>query len=426
MRRLLIQNAQLWNGISCIASDLLLENGMVLSVGEHLQDEGAERYDATGCVLSPGFTDLHVHLRQPGFEAKETVESGTRAALAGGFTTVCSMPNVNPVPDSIQNLAVQEAAIQEHAVVRVLPYAAISVGEKGETLSEMEALALRVPGFSDDGRGVQSEDLMRKAMHLCAKNKRFIAAHCEVDDLLPADGICIQEGSTLAKEKGWQGVGCESEAAEVERNIRLCEETGCRLHICHTSAERSFALVREAKRRGLPVTCEVAPHHLVLSCEDISADDGCFKMNPPLRSETDRKAALEAVKDGTVDAIATDHAPHTAQEKKGGFATSPCGIVGLEFAFPLLYTKLVKTGFISLEKLLSLFTVGPRGVLLEKQAFIEAGMPADFTLLNLSASHTIRAEQFKSKGCSMPFEGLSLTGWPVLTVYNDAHSTMSL
>ncbi len=417
MKKILIRKATVWDGIALVQKDVLLEDGTIMAIGDELQQAEAEEYDAEGCVLAPGFTDLHVHLREPGFEGKETVESGTKSALAGGFTTVCAMPNLNPVPDSVQHLSVQQKAVEKNAVVRVLPYASITVGEKGEILSDIEALASKVPGFSDDGRGVQSEDVMRKAMELCAAENRFIAAHCEVEALLPKDGVCIQAGCTLAKEKCFEGVSCESEAAEVERNIRLSEETGCRLHICHMSASRSFALVREAKRRGLPVTCEVAPHHLLLNCEDIAADDGKYKMNPPLRAKEDQEAALDALKDGTIDAIATDHAPHTEADKAGGFAKAACGIVGLELAFPLLYTKLVEPKWIGLEKLLELFTVGPKAVLLEKQTFIKVGDKADFTLLNLKESRPVLAQQFKSKGRSMPFEGAQLKGWPQLTVY---------
>ncbi len=421
MKKLLVRGAKLWTGEACVPCDILVENGIIAAMGEHLQDETAEVYAAEGCVVSPGFTDLHVHLREPGFEAKETVESGTKSALAGGFTTVCSMPNLNPVPDSPAHLAVQQNAIRQHALVRVLPYASVSVGEKGEHLANMEALAAQVPGYSDDGRGVQSEKLMEAAMRLCEKHGRFIAAHCEVEALLPKDGVCIQEGSTLAMEKGFEGVSCESESAEVERNIRLSKKTGCRLHICHTSAARSFELVREAKRCGLPVSCEVAPHHLLLCCEDIEEDDGAYKMNPPLRTEADRQAALKALKDGTADAVATDHAPHTQAEKAGGFAKAACGIVGLELAFALLYTQLVETGHMTPEELLCRFTVGPKAVLGEEQNFLQVGQKADFTLLNLVESRPVRASQFQSKGRSMPFEGLQLKGWPNLTVYGEQY-----
>ncbi len=417
MKKILICNAKIWNTETFVYGDIMVENGSITAIGKSLQAVDAEVYNAEGCVVAPGFTDLHVHLREPGFEAKETVESGTKAALAGGFTTVCAMPNLNPVPDSVEHLAIQQAAIREHSAVRVLPYASISVGEKGEKLSDMQALAAQVPGFSDDGRGVQSEHLMQRAMQMCKEQNRFIAAHCEVDALLPKDGVCIQEGSTLAKQKGFEGVSCESEAAEVERNICLCRKTGCRLHICHTSAARSFALVREAKQQGLPVSCEVAPHHLLLQCEDIKTDDGIYKMNPPLRSEKDRKAALDALQDGTVDAIATDHAPHTPADKNGGFAKAACGIVGLELAFALLYTRLVKTNFITLEQLLALFTVGPRTVLGEAQNVLTVGAVADFTLLNLEESRTVSADSFYGKGQSMPFAGWMLQGWPQMTVY---------
>ena len=419
MEKLLIKDVRLWNGQGLQQTDILLDHSRILALAPGLADENAHVFYASGCLLAPGFTDLHVHLRQPGFEQKETVATGTLAALAGGFTTVCSMPNLNPVPDSPAHLAPQLEAIEENARVRVLPYGAVTVGEKGEELSRIEELAPQVAGFSDDGRGVQNEEMMREAMRRVAAQGSFLAAHCELESLLPENGVCMQENSPLSRELGLPGFSNESESDEVARDIRLCEETGCRLHICHASAAETFALVRQAKRRGLPVSCEVAPHHLLLNCNDIPGDDSRYKMNPPLRRPEDQAAALEAVLDGTVDAIATDHAPHTQADKAGGFAKAACGIPGLETAFPLLYTALVEPGKLPLETLLHLLTTGPRGVLGETQAFPAAGQMADFTLIDLQNRRQVRPETFQTKGRSTPFEGFVLKGWPVLTVWGE-------
>ncbi len=419
MERLLIKDAQIWNGQDLVAGDILLDHAEVLAVGQNLQDDDADVFYATGCLATPGFTDLHVHLRQPGFEAKETIASGTLAALAGGFTTVCAMPNLNPVPDSPAHLQPQLLAIEENAHVRVLPFGAITKGEKGESLADLAALAPFVPGYTDDGRGVQKEALMREAMQKAAALGRLVAAHCEVESLLPKGYVCVQENSSFTFRYDVFGVSNKSESAEVERNIRLCEETGCRLHICHTSAADSFELIRKAKKQGLPVTCEVSPHHLLLNCEDIPGDDGSYKMNPPLRHAEDQAAALAALLDGTVDAIATDHAPHTDEDKAGGFKKAACGIPGLETAFPLLYTAFVETGKLPLEKLLPLFTSGPRRVLLEAQPMICAGQEADFTLIDLTNRRQVRREEFITKGRSTPFDGYVLKGWPLLTVWGE-------
>ncbi len=423
METILIQKANIWDGEHFMQADVLLGQGQILAMNPGLEAPGARCLNAEGCVLAPGFTDLHVHLRQPGYEEKETVATGTAAALAGGFTTVCAMPNLRPVPDSPAHLEEQTAVIRREARCRVLPYGAITVGEQGEELAQIEALAGQVAGFSDDGRGVQSEEMMRRAMRLVEKKGSFVAAHCEVDSLLPAGGVCVQENCRFTEQYGYTGFSCESESAEVERNIRLCEETGCRLHICHTSAAQSFALVRQAKKKGLPVSCEVAPHHLLLSCEDIPADDGNYKMNPPLRRKEDVQAAIEALLDGTVDAIATDHAPHTAADKAGGFAKAACGIPGLETAFPLLYTAFVETGKLPLEQLLRLFTQGPKRVLGERQQFPAAGRKADFTLLRLPEGRRVEPGRFQTKARGTPFAGQVLKGWPLLTVWGEERFT---
>ena len=320
---LLIQNGRVYREGRLERADLLVEGDRIAAIGEGLpQAPGARVFDASGCVVSPGFTDLHVHLREPGFSHKETVASGTAAAAAGGFTTVCAMPNVDPTPDSPARLLPQA---RRDARVRVVPYAAITRGQRGEALSEIAALAPRVAGFSDDGRGVRSEETMRAAMERVAAAGSFVAAHCEVEALVPAGGCC--HDGAFARAHGFPGIPSESEYAEIARDIRLAAETGCRLHICHLSTKEGAALVRRARKRGLPVTCEATPHNLLLCDGEIPADEGRFKMNPPLRAADDRAALVEALLDGTITAIATDHAPHTAEEKSGGLTVREARII---------------------------------------------------------------------------------------------------
>ena len=413
----LISGGQVFDGEALRSADVLVRDGRIAEMGPGLAAPGAQALPAQGCVVAPGFTDLHVHLRQPGYEGKETIATGTAAAAAGGFTTVCAMPNLKPVPDSLQNLDPQLKAIQRYARVRVLPYGAITVGEKGNCLADMEVLADFVCGFSDDGVGVQDADMMRRAMTEAACHGGMVAAHCEVDALLPADRVCVQAGSAFAKNHGWAGFTSESEWREVERDIQLAAETGCRLHICHASTAQSFELVRKAKAQGLAVSCEAVPHNLLLSCDDIAEDSGRFRMNPPLRTKEDVLAAQKALADGTIDAIATDHAPHTPAEKAGLFADSLNGVVGLETAFAACYTGLVKTGVIALERLLALLTSGPRAVLREVQHRLVPGNAADLVVLDLNRAQTVRPEAFLSMGRSTPFAGRQLQGWPVLTLW---------
>lgn len=416
--KLLIQNAQVLQGDDFIDADVLIEGETIAAVGQGLCADGAEIINAAGLVLSPGFCDLHVHLRQPGYESKETIASGTAAAAAGGFTTVCAMPNLNPVPDSPQSLDVQLTSIEKDALVEVLPYGALTIGQKGNTPADLDGLAAHCCGFSDDGFGVQNDGLMRTLMEKTAQLGGLIAAHCEVNALLPQNGTCVQANSAFAKQHGFAGHSNESEWAEVMRDIKLAEEADCRLHICHASASKTFDLVRQAQARGLKVTCEISPHNLLLSCNDITENDGRFKMNPPLRTPQDVQAALRALADGTASAVATDHAPHTAQEKAGGFAKSFNGIVGLETAFPVLYTHLVLKGVISLETLLARFSAGPAAVLGRPAPKIAAGQPANLTLLDLETEKTVNPEAFKTKGRATPFAGWRLRGWPKFTIYN--------
>ncbi len=356
-------------------------------------------------TVFPGFCDVHVHFREPGFSYKETIVSGTAAAARGGYTAVCTMPNLDPVPDSAEHLRIQRELIESTASIHVFPYGAVTVGEKGEALSDMKAMAPDVIGFSDDGRGVQSGSLMRAAMERAAALGRPIAAHCEVDSLLR--GGYVHDGAWAAAH-GHRGICSESEWREIERDLRLAEETGCALHICHISTKESVALIREAKAAGVDVTCESAPHYLLLDENDLQ-EDGRFKMNPPLRSTADREALLEGLLDGTVDMIATDHAPHSAEEKARGLEKSAFGVVGLECAFPVLYTGLVRTGVLPLEKLLETLVTNPRR---------RFGIPLgnDFSLWDLTAEDTVDPGRFLSKGRATPFAGRSVVGRCLLTV----------
>ena len=353
----------------------------------------------SNCYILPGFTDVHVHLREPGFLYKETIETGTMAAAAGGFTDIFSMPNLNPCPDSRQHLQVQLDAIKKDAKVRVYPYGAITVGEKGERLADLKELAPDVIAFTDDGKGVANEEYMRQAMKTAKKLGKIIVAHCE-DESYPKDSP-------------------ESEWKQLERDIALVRETGCSYHICHISTKESVELVRAAKAEGLDITCETAPHYLVLSRENIE-DHGRFKMNPPIKGEKDKEALLEAVRDGTIDMIATDHAPHSEEEKAKGFAGSAFGIVGMETAFPVLYTHLVAKGRMTLQELIKLLDVNPRkrfGLPINRGGLTEELKKANpsFAVWDLEQAYTIDSQNFQSKGKSCPFEGWKVRGKCLLT-----------
>lgn len=361
-------------------------------------------------MICPGFCDLHVHFREPGFSYKETIRTGSLAAARGGYTTVCTMPNLNPAPDSAETLSLQLRAIRKDAVTQVIPYGTVTKGERGEELSDMEALAPHVCAFSDDGKGVQSEDLMRAAMIKAKSLGKIIAAHCEDNALLK--GGCVHDGAWAARH-GFAGISSESEYRQLERDLRLVKEIGVRYHVCHVSAKESVELIRRAKKEGVPVTCETAPHYLLLTEDDLS-DDGRFKMNPPVRSEADREALIEGVIDGTIDAIATDHAPHAEAEKNKGLKESAFGIVGLETAFPLLYTGLVREKILSPEKLVALMSDEPRKIF---------GIPRrenDFSVFEIRESYRISPRDFLSKGKSTPFENREVFGRCVLTVKDDA------
>ena len=356
-------------------------------------------------TVFPGFADVHVHLREPGFSYKETIASGTRAAAHGGYTAVCAMPNLNPVPDSSEHLALQEAAIAAGAVIHVYPYGAITVGEQGETLADLAALAPRVCGFSDDGRGVQARAMMEDAMVEAKALGKVIAAHCEDNALL--HGGYIHDGG-YARAHGHKGICSESEWGPIARDLELAAKTGCKYHVCHISTKESVELIRQAKKSGVDVTCETGPHYLVLD-DSCLREDGRFKMNPPLRDRSDREALVEGLRDGTIDMIATDHAPHSAEEKVRGLAKSAMGVVGIETAFPVVYTYLVKPGLVPLETVVNALTVNPR---------TRFGLPLgeDFSVWDLEDRYVIDPETFLSLGRATPFAGMEVQGRNLLTV----------
>lgn len=381
--------------------EVAVDQGRIVSISPSLPREGASVIELHDALLVPGFVDVHVHLREPGFSYKETVFSGTAAAAAGGYTAVCAMPNLRPVPDSLAHLQVQLDCIARDAKVHVYPYGAITAGEQGKILSDMADLAPYVCGFSDDGKGVQSREQMRRAMELARKLDKPIVAHCEDESEL-TPGWSVHDGA-FAKAHGLVGNRSESEWRQVERDLALVRETGCQYHVCHVSTKESVALVRQAKAEGLPVTCETGPHYLVLTDEDL-LDEGRFRMNPPIRSAADRDALIEGLLDGTVDCIATDHAPHSAEEKSRGLAGSLNGIVGLECAFPILYTNLVQTGIVPLETILRALCVRPREIF-RLPGGMEEGAPADLTALDLNRPHGIQSAAFRSLGRATPFDG---------------------
>ncbi len=368
---------------------------------------GASVYNSSQYMIFPGFCDVHVHLRQPGFSYKETIKTGTQASAHGGYTTVFSMPNLKPVPDSAEHLKEQLDIIKKDAVINVLPYGAITVGQNGEELSDMEGMAKDVIAFSDDGRGVQSEEMMKEAMLRAKALGKIIVAHCEDNSLL--HGGYIHDG-VYASEHSHRGICSESEWKPIKRDLELCRQTGCAYHVCHISCKESVELIRQAKAQGIDVTCETGPHYLILTDEDLK-EDGRFKMNPPLRSKEDRQALIEGVIDGTIDMIATDHAPHSQEEKSRGLEKSAFGIVGIETAFQLLYTHLVKKNIISLKRLVELLAVNPR-----KRFGLE--YDNSFTVWDLDKKTVINPSDFLSMGKATPFEGEEVFGECELTVCN--------
>lgn len=411
--RYLLQNAQiLSSGGVFRAADVLLSGGRIVSIGDRIScPADAVSIDLHKAVLFPGFVDVHVHLREPGFSYKETIRTGTLAAAHGGFAHVAAMPNLDPVPDCAAALAVQRAIIEKDALVHVHPYGAVSVGEKGERLADLDGLAPGVIAFSDDGRGVQSESLMREAMMQCRHLGKILAAHCEDNSLL--HGGYIHDGA-YARAHGHRGICSESEWGPITRDLRLAEETGCAYHVCHVSTKESVALIRAAKRRGVDVTCETAPHYLTFTDEDLQ-EDGRFKMNPPLRAREDRDALIEGLLDGTIDMLVTDHAPHSREEKARGLEKSAMGVVGLETSFAASYTALVQTGILPLEKLVDLMHGAPMrrfGCGTE----LAEGQPADLTAFDLTKTYTVDPETFLTMGRATPFAGRALTGVCKLTM----------
>lgn len=411
--RYLLQNAQLLSSGGVFrAADVLLSGGRIVSIGDRIScPADAVSIDLHKAVLFPGFVDVHVHLREPGFSYKETIRTGTLAAAHGGFAHVAAMPNLDPVPDCAAALAVQRAIIEKDALVHVHPYGAISVGEKGERLADLEGLAPGVIAFSDDGRGVQSESLMREAMMQCRRLGKILAAHCEDNSLL--HGGYIHDGA-YARAHGHRGICSESEWGPIARDLRLAEETGCAYHVCHVSTKESVALIRAAKRRGVDVTCETAPHYLTFTDEDLQ-EDGRFKMNPPLRAREDRDALIEGLLDGTIDMLVTDHAPHSREEKARGLEKSAMGVVGLETSFAASYTALVQTGILPLGKLVDLMHGAPMrrfGCGTE----LAEGQPADLTAFDLTKTYIVDPETFLTMGRATPFAGCALTGVCKLTM----------
>ena len=412
----LLKNAVVMMDGTMTKGDVFVRGGRVVSVGAAVSAPSAQVFDfSNNVVVLPGFVDVHVHLREPGFSSKETMETGTASAARGGYTTVCAMPNLNPVPDSLDNLKVQLSRIAEGASIDVLPYGAITVGEKGEVLADMEAMAEYVAAFSDDGRGVQSEDMMRQAMMKAKSLGKIIAAHCEDNALL--HGGYIHDG-VYAKAHGHRGICSESEWGQIARDLKLVEEIGCAYHVCHISTKESVQLIREAKARGVNVTCETAPHYLILTDEDLQ-EDGRFKMNPPLRSKEDRAALIEGIVDGTIDMIATDHAPHSAEEKGRGLEKSAMGVVGLETAFAAMYTHLVKTGIITMERLVELMHTAPCRRFGIGSKLQEGGI-ANFTVFDLEKSYMVDPSEFKTMGRATPFTGMELFGRCLLTMKDGA------
>ena len=410
----LLKNGLLFTKDGFRPVDLSVAEGRIISVAGGLEAAaGAVAIDLHHAAVFPGFVDVHVHLREPGFSYRETIRTGSLAAARGGYAHVCAMPNLNPIPDSLEALNVQREIIARDAAVHVHPYGAITRGERGEALADMEAMAPYTAGFSDDGRGVQSEAMMREAMGEAKRLGKIIAAHCEDNSLLR--GGYIHDGD-YARSHGHRGICSESEWGQIARDLRLAEETGCAYHVCHISAKESVDLIRQAKARGVDVTCETGPHYLVFSDQDLQ-EDGRFKMNPPIRSREDRAALIEGLLDGTIDMIATDHAPHSAEEKGRGLEKSAMGVVGLETAFAAVYTHLVKPGILSMERLMALLN----GNAAKRFGFgtpLEEGQPADLTVFDLDKPYVVDPERFQTMGRATPFAGMELYGLCLLTMIN--------
>jgi len=412
MTDLLLKGGTLIDGSGRRRGDVLVRDGRIAAIGPSIHEaSGADAVDCRGKFVSAGFVDLHVHFREPGQGYKETIRTGSLAAAHGGYTTVCAMPNLNPVPDSPQTLALEQEIIDRDACIEVLPYAAITRGRQGLETVDFAALKGRCVAFSDDGSGVQREEMMLQAMTQAAREDVILAAHCEDNTLLR--GGYIHDGRYAAAH-GHKGICSESEWGQIRRDLALAERTGCRYHVCHISCAESVELIRAAKARGVRVTCETGPHYLSL-CEDDLQEDGRFKMNPPLRRAEDRQALIEGLRDGTIDAVATDHAPHSAAEKARGLAGSAMGVVGLETAFSVLYTDLVLPGLVSLERVVEALTSGPRDAF-RLPGGLRPGEAADLTVIDPDAAWTVDPADFLSLGKATPFAGKAVRSRIVLTL----------
>lgn len=407
-----LKNAKVFRKGKFIKGDVLVKDGRLTHIfGFSSVPADASFFDAENCIIIPGLVDVHVHLREPGFSFKETIKSGTMAAAHGGYTHICSMPNLNPVPDSVKNLKQQLDIIKRDAVINVKPYGSITQGQLGDDLSDMEGMCDMVAGFSDDGKGIQEAEMMLMAMQEASSLGKMIVAHCEDNSRL--HGGYIHDGE-YAKLHNHKGISSESEYMPIKRDIPLAKRTGCAYHVCHVSAKESVEIIRQAKKDGVNITCETAPHYLVLNDMDLE-EDGRFKMNPPIRSEEDRLALIEGIKDGTVDMIATDHAPHSAEEKSKGLEKSFMGVVGLETAFPILWTELVLKGVITAEHLIKIMSTNPA----KRFGFnssLQDGEIANFTVFDVEEEYTINPDEFLSQGRSTPFEGRRVKGKCLMTV----------
>ncbi|MBO7190133.1 MAG: dihydroorotase [Alistipes sp.] len=409
-KRIILKNGHIIGGE---VEDIVIIDGIIAERGKEIATTAEDVViDASGLKVAPAFVDVHVHLREPGYGYKERIATGTMAAARGGYTTVCSMPNLNPVPDSIENLKVQQDIIDSDAKIEVIPYAAITIGRKGEELVDVASLQDKVCAFSDDGSGVQIDGMMERAMSEAVKHDALIAAHCEVEELLK--GGYIHDGE-YARQHNHKGICSESEWEQVKRDIEIAEKLGCRYHVCHISTKETVELVRQAKARGVKVTCETGPHYLIFTDMDLE-EDARWKMNPPLRSAEDRAALIEGIKDGTIDMIATDHAPHSIEEKSRGLKDSAMGIVGLETAFAALNTHLVKRGVISLEHLVKIMSINPRKVFRIKGG-INIGDRADIVLLDTEREWVVDSEKFYSMGKISMFVGRPMVGDVAMTIH---------
>lgn len=412
----LIKNVQMINDSGILtATEILIENGKIAAIGEHIENTVDEVIDGKGHVVAPGFVDVHVHLREPGFEHKETIATGSQSAAKGGFTTICAMPNTKPVPDSIEHLDMINGLIKKSAVVRVLPYGSLTVAQSGDERTNLKALKEHgAVAFSDDGVGVQEAATMYEQMKDAAAIDMAVVAHCEDNSLIY--GGVMHEGKRN-KELGLPGIPSICESVQIARDVLLAEAAGAHYHVCHVSTKESVRVVRDAKAAGIHVTAEVCPHHLLLEEMDIPSDDANWKMNPPLRANEDWQALHEGLLDGTIDCIATDHAPHTKEEKCCGMVGAPFGIVGFETAFPLLYTQFVENGKWTLKQLIDWMTIKPAKLFDLPYGKIEVGSSADLVLLDLKKEKIVNADEFASKGRNTPFNGWKAKGFPLLTIF---------